>query len=109
MNDQHMKVINEWIRAHADEAQSKLPDDPRHPFGRNAIAHFHTMIQWVWGVKHTKDVSDVDFDDVMDVLHLTLKYASALDVEQYLPEVHHTHQREPSKTPTHDDIFLLND
>lgn len=109
MNDQHMKVINEWIRAHAEEAQSKLPDDPRHPFGRNAIAHFHTMLQWVWGVKHTKDVSDSDFNDVMEVLRLTLKYASSVDIEKHLLEFYTKHHRATTKASTLDDIFLPND
>ena len=104
-----MKVINDWIRAHAEEAQSKLPDDPRHPFGRNAIAHFHTMLQWVWGVKHTKDVSDSDFNDVMEVLRLTLKYASSVDIEKHLLEFYTKHHRATTKASTLDDIFLPND
>lgn len=109
MNDTNMKAINDWIRTHAAEAQSKLPDLPEmHAHGRNAVAHFHTMIQWVWGVKHTKDVSDADFNDVMEVLRLTLKYASSVDIEKHLLEFYTKHHRATTKASTLDDIFLPN-
>ena len=84
MNDQHMKVINEWIRAHAEEAQSKLPDDPRHPFGRNAIAHFYTMLQWVFNVRHTKDISDADFETAMEVLNIVLEHAEDSEITRHV-------------------------
>lgn len=84
MNDQHMKAINEWIRVHAEEAQSKLPDDPRHPFGRNAIAHFHTMLQWVFNVRHTKDISDADFETAMEVLNIVLEHAEDSEITRHV-------------------------
>ena len=83
MNDTNMKMINEWIRAHAEEAQAKLPDDPRHPHGRNAIAHFYTMLQWVFNVRHVQDISDADFETAMEVLQITLDHAMDSDIDRY--------------------------
>lgn len=84
MNDQHMKVINDWIQRHAEEAQSKLPDDPRHPCGRNAIAHFYTMLQWVFNVRHTKDISDADFETAMEVLNVVLEHAEDSEITRHV-------------------------
>lgn len=84
MNDAHMKIIGDWISAHAEEVQSKLPDDPRHPNGRNAIAHFHTVLQWVFNVKKTRDISDADFSKVMEILKVTADYAPSPNINTYL-------------------------
>lgn len=84
MNDQHMKILNEWIARHADEAQSKLPDDPRHPNGRNAIAHFHTMLQWVFNVRKTRDISDADFETAMEVLNVVLEHAEDSEINSHV-------------------------
>ena len=37
MNDSNMKTIREFILTHALDTQHRLPPDPRHPKGRNAI------------------------------------------------------------------------
>lgn len=78
-----MKAINDWIARHAEEVQSKLPDDPRHPHGRNAIAHFHKMLQWVFNVRKTRDISDADFETAMEVLQLTREVANEVDIERH--------------------------
>lgn len=96
MNDAHMKALNEWIRNHAEEAQTKLPDDPRHPHGRNAIAHFYTMLQWVFNVRHVREISDADFETAMEVLRVVLDHAADDDINRHVIKY---------KTNTLDGIF----
>ena len=64
-----MGIISDFILKHATETQAKLPEDPRHPFGRNAIAHYYSMLKWAWSVEKTSDIPDCDFERVMKYLH----------------------------------------
>lgn len=81
MNDSNMKKIREFILTHALDTQHRLPPDPRHPKGRNAIAHYYSCLNSLYKVKETRKIPDNRIDEVMLILNEI--YQTADDVNSF--------------------------
>lgn len=81
MNDSNMKRIREFILSHALDTQHRLPPDPRHPKGRNAIAHYYSCLNSLYHVKETCKIPDNRIDEVLLILNEI--YQTAEDVDSY--------------------------
>ncbi|MDC1096391.1 hypothetical protein OAS47_03645 [Pelagibacteraceae bacterium] len=55
-----------------DFLQSKLPDHPNYPTGRNAYAHVSLCVKNNFGLSY-KDLSDNDFKKVVDYIDFLKK------------------------------------
>ena len=69
MSPEHLSKIRNYILERAEEVQAKLPQDQRHPKGRNAIAHFYSVVNAHYGSENIKEIPDCEFDTVMKILY----------------------------------------
>jgi len=54
MNDQNKKKLREAIDEAALELEGKLPDNPKHPNGRNPHAHVAQVLKSILGYSYTR-------------------------------------------------------
>ena len=69
MSPTKQKIIRERIRQAAEKLEGRLPDNPKHPRGRNPHAHIPKVIKTLTGISY-KDLSDENFDAVMEIIQL---------------------------------------
>jgi len=67
MNEDNKKQIRERIQEAGKRLEGKLPEDWRHPNGRNPYAHIPKVIKSVLGYSYT-ELKDEDLDAVLLVI-----------------------------------------
>ena len=67
MNKENASKLWKIIQETGDYLQSKLPDHPNHPKGRNAYAHVAICIKNKFGLSY-KDISNEDYQKVVDYI-----------------------------------------
>jgi len=72
VNKENSSKLWKMIRGAGDYLQSKLPDHPNHPTGRNAYAHVALSVKNKFGLSY-KDLSDDDFKKVVDYIDFLKK------------------------------------
>ena len=72
MNLENKKLLWALIQETGDFLIDKLPDDPRHPKGRNPFAHVALSVKNHFNCSY-KDLPDNRFEEVVKLLELIRK------------------------------------
>ena len=72
MNKENSIKVWKMIKEDGEYLQSKLPDHPNHPKGRNAYAHVAICIKNKFGLSY-KDISDDDYQKVVEYIDFLKK------------------------------------
>ena len=72
MNKENASKLWKIIQEAGDYLQSKLPDHPNHPKGRNSYAHVALCVKNKFGLTY-KDIDDADYQKVVEYIDLLKK------------------------------------
>ena len=72
MNKDNSSVIWKLIQETGDYLESKLPDHPSHPKGRNPFAHVALCVKNKFGSSY-KDIPDKDYKKVIEYIDFLKK------------------------------------
>ena len=72
MNKENASKLWKIIQEAGDYLETKLPDHPNHPKGRNAYAHVAICIKNKFGLSY-KDISDDDYQKVVEYIDFLKK------------------------------------
>ena len=72
MNKENSSKLWKMIQEAGDYLQSKLPDHPNHPKGRNAYAHVALCVKKIFVLSY-KDIVDYDYQKVFEYIDFLKK------------------------------------
>ena len=72
MNKENASKLWKIIQEAGDYLQSKLPDHPNHPKGRNAYAHVALCVKKKFDLSY-KDIVDEDYQKVVEYIDFLKK------------------------------------
>ena len=72
MNKENANKLWKIIQQAGDYLQSKLPNHPNHPKGRNAYAHVALCVKNKFGLSY-KDIIDDDYQKVVEYIDFLKK------------------------------------
>ena len=72
MNKENASKLWKLIQEAGDYLEGQLPDHPNHPKGRNPYAHVALCVKTKFGLSY-KDISDEDFNKVIEYIELLKK------------------------------------
>ena len=72
MNKENASKLWKIIQETGDYLQSKLPNHPNHPKGRNAYAHVTLCVRNKFGLSY-KDINDEDYKKVVEFIDFLKK------------------------------------
>ena len=72
MNKENSSKLWKMIQEAGDYLQSKLPDHPNHPKGRNAYAHVALCVKKKFDLSY-KDIVDEDYQKVVEYIDFLKK------------------------------------
>ena len=72
MNKENVSKLWKIIQEAGNYLQSKLPDHPNHPKGRNAYAHVSLCVKKKFGLSY-KDIVDKDYQKVVEYIDFLKK------------------------------------
>jgi hypothetical protein len=72
VNKENASKLRKTIQEAGDYLQSKLPDHPNHPKGRNPYAHVALCIKNKFGLSY-KEISDEDYVKVIEYIDFLKK------------------------------------
>ena len=72
MNKENASKLWKMIQEAGDFLETKLPDHPNHPKGRNAYAHVALCVKKNFGLSY-KDIVDEDYQKVVEYIDFLKK------------------------------------
>ena len=91
MNKFHCDAIVNYIKAHANNLDVRLPDEADLYCARNGWCHLFGVLLDAYHLRGTnksyKDIPDSEFDNCINILQIAVKYAEDSNVYDKFPKV----------------------
>ncbi len=86
----------------AEQSKGRLPDHPKHPYGRIPVAHIYDVIKGIME-KPARECRDCRYDEILEIIQFCVDHAEDMSI---IRQIKHKYPPEPRDEPSSLDDFL---
>lgn len=91
MKQELRERLHKIVLEAADKCKGRLPDHPKHPYGRIPVAHIYDVIKGIME-KPAKDCRDHRFDEILEIIQFCVDHAEDMSI---IRQIKHKYPPEP--------------